>query len=344
MADDTPPTSQSAPAHVQLIQMGRAHVTSRTVYAAAKLGLADHLASSPKSATELACEMHVHARSLHRLMRTLASLGVLTEQPEQRFALTALGEALKTGAPGSARSAVIFSGNPSGQSGWDNLVYAVQTGKTGFEKAHGMAFFDYLAQHHDEASLFSEMMVGMHSEEPPAVSAAYDFSAFKTIVDVGGASGNVLATILADHAGPRGILFDRPHVLRDAPALLKAKGVSDRVTIEPGDFFLRVPTGADAYILSHIIHDWDEDRCLAILGHIRKAIEPTGRLLIIEMVLAAGDAPHPGKMLDMAMLVQTGGEERSEAEYAILLAKAGFRLTRAVSTSSAATVVEAVVA
>jgi hypothetical protein len=344
MSDNKPPASQGLPPHIQLVQMGRAHIVSRTVYAAAKLGLADHLASAPKSAAELAGAMQVHARSLHRLMRTLASLGILAEQQEQRFALTTLGEALKTGAPGSARSAVIFAGNPSAQSGWDNMVYAVQTGRTGFEKAHGMALFDYLAQHHEDASLFSEMMVGIHSQEPPAVSAAYDFSVFKTIIDVGGATGNLLAAILADHAGSRGILFDRPHVVKDAPALLGAKGVSDRVTVEPGDFFQSVPTGADAYILSHIIHDWNEDQCLTILGHIRKAINPTGRLLIVEMVLAAGDAPHPGKMLDMVMLAQTGGEERSEAEYSLLLAKAGFRLTRVVPTNSAASIVEAVVA
>jgi hypothetical protein len=344
MSEKEPSVSRSLPPHVQLIQMGRAHIVSRTVYAAAKLGLADYLASAPKSAAELAGVLHVHARSLHRLMRTLASLGILTEQPEQRFALTTLGEALKTGAPGSARSVVIFTGAPSSQSGWDNIVYAVQTGRTGFEKAQGMTLFDYLAQSPEDASLFSETMVGIHSQEPPAVSAAYDFSIFKTIIDVGGASGNLLATILADHAGPRGILFDRLHVVKDAPALLGAKGVTDRVVIEPGDFFQSVPTGADVYILSHIIHDWNEDQCITILNNIRKAIKPTGRLLLVEMVLAAGDAPHPGKMLDMVMLTQTGGEERSEAEYGVLLEKAGFRLTRVVPTNSAASIVEAVVA
>ena len=341
MSDSRP---QDLPPHVQLIQMGRAHVISRTIYAAAKLGLADQLASGPKSAAELAGPMHVHAPSLHRLMRTLASLGVLTERTEQRFALTDLGEALKTGAPGSARSALMLSGSPWAQSGWDNMIYSIQTGNTGFEKAHGVSFFDYLAQHQDDASLFSEMMVGIHSQEPPAVAAAYDFSIFKTIVDVGGATGNMLAAVLTHHAGPRGILFDRPHVVKDAPVLLDAKGLRDRVTIEPGDFFKSVPNGADAYILSHIIHDWDEDQCLTILGHVRKAMNPAGRLLIVEMVLPPGDTPHPGKMFDMAMLVQMGGQERTEAEYASLLSKAGLRLTQVVPTGSAASIVEAVVA
>ena len=344
MPDDEPAAPQGLPPHMQVIQMGRAFIVSRTIYVAAKLGLADQLASGPKSAAELAGPMQVHAPSLHRLMRTLASLGVLTEQAGQRFALTDLGRALKTGAPGSARSTVIYSGSPAPQSGWDNLAYSVETGKSGFEKAQGVPVFDYLAQHPDEASLFSEMMIGLHNQEPPAVAAAYDFSTFKTIADVGGAAGNMLAGILARHAGPRGILFDRPHVVSDAPALLDAKGVSDRVTIEAGDFFKSVPVGADAYVLSHIIHDWSEDRCLTILDHVRKAMSPAGRLLIVEMVLAAGDAPHPGKILDMVMLAQFGGQERTEAEYGVLLGKAGFRMTRVVPTNSAASIVEAVIA
>ena len=153
----------------------------------------------------------------------------------------------------------------------------------------------------------------------------------------------MLAAVLSRHAGPRGILFDRPHVVKDAPALLDAKGVSDRVTIQPGNFFESVPDGADAYILSHILHDWDEDQCLTILGHVRKAMKPAGRLLIVEMVLPSGDAPHPGKILDLTMLVQTGGQTH-ESEYASLLDKADFRLTQVVPTNSAANIVEAVVA
>ena len=225
MPDNRSAASQGLPPHIQLIQMGRAFIVSRTVYAAAKLGLADQLASGPKSAAELAGPMQVHAPSLHRLMRTLASLGVLTERTERRFALTDLGEALKTGAPGSARSSLIFSGSSWAQSGWDNLIYSVETGKPGFDKAQGVPLFDYLAQHPEDASLFSEMMVGLHNQEPPAVASAYDFSVFETIVDVGGATGNMLATVLARYAGPHGILFDRPHVVKDAPALLEAQAI-----------------------------------------------------------------------------------------------------------------------
>lgn len=344
MSDNHEAASEALPPHVQLVQMGSAYWVSRIIYAAAKLGLVDQLADGPKSAATLAGPMQVHAPSLHRLMRTLASLGILTERSEQSFALTPLGEALKTGAPGSARSSLLTLGSDWFQTSFDHIIYSIQTGKTAFEKAHGMAVFDYLAQHPEDASLFSETMVGIHGEEPPAVADAYDFSTFDSVVDVGGATGNMLAAILARYNRPRGVLFDMPHVVGDAPALLKTKGVSDRVTIEAGSFFETVPAGGDAYILSHIIHDWNEDQCLTILGNVRRAMKPSARLLIVEMVLPAGDAPHPGKMLDMVMLVLPGGQERTEAEYRALLGKAGFRLSRVVPTASAVSVVEAVLA
>jgi hypothetical protein len=274
----------------------------------------------------------------------LASLGILTGRPEQRYALTILGEALKKGAPGSASATVLTIGSQRLQSAWGHMVHSVRTGKTGFEKAQGMPLFDYLAQHPEAASLFNETMVGLHGQEPPAVVAAYDFSTFNTVVDVGGGTTGMLPAILTHYAGLHGVLFDLPHVVADASDLLRAKGISDRVTIEGGDFFKSVPAGGDAYVLSHIIHDWDEDQCLTILGHIRKAMNPGGRLLIVEMVLPAGDVPHPGKMLDMLMLVLPGGQERTEAEYGLLLSKANFHLTRVVPTNSAVSVVEAVLA
>jgi predicted O-methyltransferase YrrM len=344
MSSNHQAASPALPPHVQLIQMATGAWAARTLHAAAMLGLADQLTDKPKSAAELAGAVRAHAPSLHRLMRTLASLGVLAEQKEQRYALTTLGEALKINAPGSARSTVLTFGSPWAQSAWEHLVYSVQTGKTGFEKAQGMPLFDYLAQHHEDASLFNETMVGYHSQEPPAIAAAYDFSTFKTIVDIGGGTGSLLAAILTRHGGPRGVLFDLPRVAAEAPALLKAKGVNDRVTIEAGDFFKTVPAGGDAYVLSHIIHDWDRDQCLTILRHIREVVNSGGRLLIAEMVLPAGDTPHPGKMLDMAMLVWPGGQERTLAEYDHLLSQGGFHLTRVVPTDSAVNIVEAVAA
>ncbi len=330
------------PPGAQLVQMFAGSWVAVALYGAAKLGLADHLAGGPRSAVELAPTMGMHAPSLHRFMRTLAGLGILTESEGKKFALTPLGEALQTGAPGAARSTLLAFGGVAFSRTWEEIFYSFETGKPAFEKAWGMPMFDYLAQHPEAASLFSEAMVGFHGSEPPTVAEAYDFSDVRTVVDVGGATGNMLAAILSRHTGVRGVLYDLPHVVRDAPALLKARGVESRVTIECGSFFERVPAGGDAYVLSHIIHDWTEEQCLTILGNCRRAIGPDGRLLIVETVMPEGDTPHQGKLQDLVMLVFPGGQERTEAEYAELLGKADFRLRRVVPTASVVSIVEAV--
>lgn len=336
-------TQTEVPPHAQLIQMASAYWISKIVYAAAKLDLADHLADGPKSADELSDPTGTHAPSLHRLMRTLASLGVLTSVDDRRFALTPLGLALKKDAPGSAKSSVLTFAGPTFVTAFEEIMHSLRTGDTGFEAAFGMPVFDYFAQHQDEASLFSETMVGINGGEALAVAAAYDFSGFETIVDVGGATGNMLAAVLSHHQEPRGILFDMPHVVADAPALLEREGVADRVTIESGSFFESVPAGADAYILSHIIHDWSEDQCLTILANCRKAMKPDSRLLIVECVIPPGDAPDFGKILDIVMLVCPGGQERTAEEYDSLLSKAGLKITRVIPTDSPVSIVEAVI-
>ncbi|HVE40275.1 MAG TPA: methyltransferase [Planctomycetota bacterium] len=329
------------PPHAQLVQMGTAHWVSHLVYAAADLGLADLLAQGPKTADELAGSTKTHAPTLYRFLRTLASLGLFSEDSGHRFALTPLGEALKTGAPGAARSSILTLGSEWVYRSFQEMTYSLQTGKPGFDKAMGVPIFDWLAKHPREASMFSETMIGFHGAEPAAVSAAYSFAGMKTIIDVGGATGHLLTTVLSRNPGATGILYDLPHVVKDAPALIKSQGLTDRVTIESGSFFDQVPAGGDAYLLSHIIHDWSEAQCLTILGNCRRAMKPDGRVLIIEMVLPPGNAPHPGKMLDMMMLVGPGGQERTEQEYAALLGKAKFRLARVVPTASAVSVVEA---
>ena len=344
MTENNRNTIETMPPHAQLVQLAIAHWMSHIVYVASKLHLADHLALGPKSADELAGPTQTHALSLYRLMRTLASLGIFTEDATHRFALTPLGEALKTGAPGSAHASILTLASEWMSHGWGQLLYSVQTGKGGFEKSLGMPFFDWLAKNPEEASLFSETMIGIHGAEPPAVAAAYDFSGYTTIVDVGGATGNLLTTILGRYPRSHGILYDLAHVVRDAPALIQTRGLADRITIESGSFFEGVPECGDAYLLSHIIHDWTEDQCLTILGHCRRVMNPASRLLIIEMVLPVGDTPHPGKILDMMMLVGPGGQERTEQEYGSLLRKAGLRLTRVVPTASPVSVVEAALA
>ena len=333
---------ETPPPHVQLIQMGTAYWVSRVVFVAAQISLADHLAEGSKSAAELAPPTGMHSNSLHRLMRTLASLSILSERADRRFALTPLGEALQTGAPGSARSTILALAGQWSWRIWEEFPHAIETGNTAMEKAWGMPLFEFLATHPQEASYFSEAMIGFHSGEPPAVAAAYDFSHFETIVDVGGATGNLLTAILTRYPKARGVLFDLPHVVRDATTLIEGRGLADRITIEKGTFFERVPGDGDAYLLSHIIHDWTEDQCLTILKNCRKAMKkPSSRLLIIEMVLPTGDTPHPGKLLDMVMLAVPGGGERTEEQYGALLGEAGFRLTRVVPTESAVSVIEA---
>jgi hypothetical protein len=327
-----------------LVQMAMGHWISRIVYVAAKLDLAGRLADGSKSAEELAGPTGTDPTALYRFMRSLATLGILSESERRQFSLTPLGEALKADAPGAARSSVLTVASDWWFRGFGELLYSVQTSKSGFEKALGEPIFDYLGHNPEQASLFSETMIGFHGAEAAAVAAAYDFSEVGMLVDVGGASGHLLTTILQQYPKTRGILFDLPHVVRDAPALIGGRGLMDRVEIQSGSFFDTVPAGADVYLLSHIIHDWPEDLCLTILGNCRRAMTPGGRVLITEMVLPPADTPHPGKILDVMMLVGPGGQERTAQEYDTLLGKAGFRLHRVVPTASAVSVVEALVA
>lgn len=336
-----PAAATGLPAHRQVIQMATAFWVSRAVYVAARLGLADLLGDGLKTAQELADSTQTHAPSLYRLLRTLASQGLFTESGEHRFALTPLGATLKTGAPGAARSTVIALAGPWMWGAWSEFLYSVQTGRTAFDKVWGMPVFDYLAEHADEARFFGEAMIGVHGGEPPAVAAAFDLSGVGTVVDVGGGTGTLLATILRTHPQLRGILYELPHVVAEARATLTESGVGDRCSVMSGNFFESVPAGGDAYVLSHVIHDWDEGKCLTILRNCRQAMKGHGRLLIVEFVLPSGNEPHPGKILDLVMLTVPGGVERSGEEYAALLEKAGFRLARIVPTASAVSIVEA---
>ena len=344
MPAEATPKPESVPAHVRLIEMGTAAWVSMIIHGAAKIGLADHFDAGSKTAEQLAGATGTHAPSLRRLMRTLAGLGVLTEGPAGHFALTALGEALKRGAPGAARATIL---SLAGGRLWRMLgefPYCLETGKPAHEKTRDKHLFEWLADHPEEAALFSETMVGFHGREPAAVAAAYDFSKFGTLVDVGGATGHLLTTVLERYPRLRGVLFDLAHVERDAKEMISSRGMSDRISIRTGSFFDGVPPGGDAYLLSHVIHDWSEDQCLKILGNCRKALKPDGKVLIVEMVLPSGNVMHPGKILDMIMLVGPGGQERTEEEYRALLDKADLRLTRVVPTESAVSVVEAVLA
>jgi len=332
--------TDALPPEAQIAGMLLSQIVPRLINLMATLKLADHLQSGARSAEELAPLTGTHAPTLHRVLRSLASIGLVTEGAEHRFALQPLGAVLKSGTPSHA-AALIIGGELCTRS-LDDFLFATQTGKTGFERAFGKPLFDWLGANPEQALLFNHTMLGFHGAEPPAVAAAYDFSTFATVADVGGSSGNLLGTILSQHAGPRGILYDLPHVVAEAPAVLQRHGVADRVRVEGGSFFDGVPAGADAIVMSHIIHDWNAEQCQTILGHCRRAMPADGKLLLVEMVLPEGDVPHPGKLLDMLMLTVPGGEERTPSQYSALLGRAGFSMTRVVPTASPVSIVEAV--
>ncbi|MCO6511078.1 MAG: hypothetical protein J5I65_09820 [Aridibacter famidurans] len=342
MSEQTQMQAEEMPPHAVLVQMGTGYWVSRIVYMAAKLDLADHLADGAKTAGDLAGQLGVQERALHRMMRSLSSLGVLKDEGDGRYGLTPLGEAMKEDAPGAAKYSLLSMAGDAMWRVWEHIDHSMKTGEPATGKALGMPIFDYLGQHPELAKQFSGAMVGIHGAEPPAVAEAYDFSQFGTITDIGGASGNMLGHILTKHSGPKGVLFDLPHVVKDSPSTLEKFGVADRVSIEEGSFFDSVPAGSDAYILSHIIHDWNEEQCLTILGNCREAMHDESKLLIVEFVLPEGDEPHIGKLLDIVMLVLPGGEERTPAEYSELLSRAGLKMTNVIPTDSPASIVEAV--
>ena len=330
----------ATPPPVTLLQMMTGYWVSQAIYVAAKLGLADRLAAGSLGVADLATATHADAPSLQRVLRALASVGVLTEASPGTFALTPPADLLRTDAPGSLR-ALAITYNEEQYRAWGELLHSVRTGGVAFEHLYGVPAFTYFAQHPEVDRVFNEAMISWTNQVAGAVAGAFDFSPFGTIVDVGGGYGTLLATILRGNPRARGILFDQPHVIAAAEGLLAAAGVAGRCERVGGDFFAELPAGADAYILAQILHDWDDERCLAILAQCRRAIPDHGTLLVVELVLPEGEEPFFGKWLDLHMLVMTGGRERTAAQYDALFRAAGFRLTRVVPTPSGPSVVEA---
>lgn len=333
-----------APPSVAMMELSRGFVVPRAIYAAASLGIADHLADGPRSVAELAAATGADARSLYRLLRALASVGVFRERRDGQFALTLLAATLRRAAPGSIRDFVLFHGSTELQwLPWGELPHSVRTGRSAFERVHSRPLFEHLAQHPDEARVFAAAMAWLTGQFAAALLAAYDFAPLPRVVDVGGGNGRLLTAILQAHPTLRGTLFDRPSVVDRAHALLKARGVAERCAVVGGDFFAAVPEGGDAYLLKNVVHDWDDERALVILTNCRRALGEGGRLLLMESVIPPGNGPSLGKLLDLDMLVTTsGGRERTAAEFRLLLAAAGFRLTRIIATAAPLSVIEAV--
>ncbi len=335
-------TSDKLPSRT-LFEMVKSYWVSQSVYVAAKLGVADLLNTGPKNSDELADATGTHPRSLYRLMRALASIGLFVEDENGRFRLTPIGECLQTGVPDSLRAMAIMHGEKHYQV-WANLFYTVKTGEAAFNRTFGMEFFDYLARNTDDAKTFDRAMTNRSSMTNAAVVAAYDFSNAGKIVDVGGGRGSLLTSILKTNPNTRGVLFDRPHVVEAAESFIKAEGVGDRCELIAGDFFGPVTCGGDLYILSGILHDWDDDRAVKILKNCRRAMAHRGKLLVIAMVIPQDNDPFYGKFLDLQMMVVTGGGDHTETEYRQLFSSAGFKLTDIFSTQSSVSVIEGLAA
>lgn len=327
MPDDTP-------APRRMMQMLTGYWVSASLALAAKLGIADLLKDGPKTADVLAGSTRTSARPLYRLLRALASVGVFAEDEQGRFANTELSECLRADVPFSQRGMAIMNGDEHFRA-WAELEYSIRTGRTAFDEVFGKPVFDYLAEHPEQAKIFDEAMVGVHGRESAAMCDAYDFGGFRTLVDVGGGNGSLLWTVLERTPGLRGVLYDLPHVVERARPKLHP-----RCEAISGTFFDAVPAGGDAYLMRHIIHDWDEEKCLRILGNVRKVIPAEGKLLVVEGVVPPGNGPSFTKLLDLNMLVIPGGMERTEAEYRELFMKGGFRLTRVVPTAGEVSVIE----
>jgi hypothetical protein len=333
--------SGGPPAAQAIAQMASGYWVSQAIYVAAKLDIAGRLIAGPKTAADLAAECRVHPPALYRLLRALGSLGVFAEGEGGRFELTPLAQPLRSDVPESKRAMVLMTGEEQYQA-WGELLYSVTTGQTGFERRFGMPLFDYLADRPEQAALFDAAMVSIHGRETSAMLAAYDFGQFGTLADLGGGNGSVLLAILQQHPVLRGILFDLPNVAERAQTLVAAAGFAPRCAVIGGSFFESAPTGADAYLLRHIIHDWDDEKSLVILRSIRRAAPGQAKLLLVETVIEPGNAPSFAKLLDLTMLVIPGGQERTASEYDRLLAAGGFKLERIVPTTADVSVLEAI--
>ena len=333
--------AQVPPPAAVLTQMAFGALLTQALYVAARLGIADLLAKGPRPVAELAVETETHERSLYRVLRSLAGAGVFAEVAPQTFGLTPLAEPLRADAPGSLRNGLIFMGEEWHFNVWGNMMHSVRTGQPAWAQTHGAEVFEYFAANPEHAEIFNGAMTDMSVGTAPAVVEAYDFSEFGTLADIAGGHGYLLAQILKANPKLSGVLFDVAPVVEGAAALLEREGVSARVERVPGNFFESVPR-ADAYIMKHIIHDWDDERAALILKNINAAMDEDGCVLIVETVVPDGNEPHYSKVLDLEMLTSPGGIERTADEYAALLSDAGLKLSRIVPTASPYSIIEAV--
>ena len=342
MSEQTQTAPVQMPPEGQIMQLASGAFAAQAVWVAAKLKIADLLADGAKTSADLAAKTETNEGALYRLLRTLSSLGVFTETSERTFANTPASEMLRADSPTSLRAMVLMIGDPEHGRVISDLEYSVRTGKPAWEHVHGVPVFEYFFEVNKElGDIFNQAMTAGSHSQVAAMLEAYDFSGIGTIADIAGGHGHLLGGVLKQYPSMNGILFDLGVVLKGAPEMLASYGVADRVEMVEGDFFSEIPVVADAYIMKHIIHDWDDAKCEKILGNIRRSMPDDARVLIVDSVIPPGNDPHPGKMLDLEMLVAPGGLERTEAEFRTLLKNSGFEMTRIVPTASPVSVVEA---
>jgi ubiquinone/menaquinone biosynthesis C-methylase UbiE len=334
--------AQDAPPEAVLTQMIVAPLVTQALRVVAELGVADLLANGARSVDELAAETGAHAPSLYRFMRALAGCGVFAETEGRVFELTPMAELLRAGVEGSMRDLAIFMGADWHWRVWGDAPYSARTGKVAWEHVHGKEVFPYFAENREAARVFDNAMTGFSKMVSKAVIEAYDFSSIKKLADIAGGHGSLLAAILRANPHLGGLLFDVPQVIAGAQRYVEAEGMGHAIELASGDFFESVPTGADAYMMKHIIHDWDDQRALSILRNCHRAMPEDGKLLLVEMVVPTGNEPHLSKIQDLEMMLSPGGLERTEGEYRELLAAAGFELTRIIPTASPMSVIEGV--
>ncbi|ODQ87339.1 hydroxyneurosporene methyltransferase [Mycolicibacterium flavescens] len=331
----------TVPGSVAILEMVTGGWTTQTMYVAVKLGLPDQLAAGPTRADVLAERVGADPDALYRLMRALASKGLLSHRRDDTFALTKVGRSLRSDVPESMRDMVLFIGHQARWEDWGNLLHSVQTGEPTVQKLRGMSYWDYLEKDRDLAQVFNNAMTATSGITNEIALSQYDFTTFKLIVDVGGGHGLLLSTILRRAPSARGVVYDLASVVSGADATFRSAGLTERCSAEAGSFFDRVPEGGDAYVMKNIIHDWNDADSVTILRNVRTAIAPGGKLLLFEMVLPDRADDFIGFQLDLEMLVTVGGRERTRDDFSKLLQQAGFRLDRVVDTVAPISIIEA---
>ena len=329
----------SAPAAL-LLQIISGFWVSRAVYVVAKLGIPDLLKSGPKTADELADTTQTHASSLYRVLRALASVGVLS-CTDNRFALTPVSELLITDAPGSLRWFTVSELGQEHYPAWGNLTHSVKTGEIAFDNFFGMDIWSFFQKNPNEAAVFNDSMSGMTAAANEVITSLCDFSGFRKIVDVGGGHGSLITSILRNNPQLHGTLFDATEVIAGVHSKIEAAGIAHRCEALAGDFFESVPPGGDAYILKWIIHDWDDERAIRILSNCRTQMTADCKLLLVDCVVPEGDEPHFSKFIDLNMLVMTGGKERTERQFEQILKTSGFNLIKVIPTDLPTSIIEA---